>query len=444
MEPEIHYCTTRDGISIAYQVIGSGPPLVAVGDASMSHLSATWRVFGRPPLAADFTVVRYDGRGGGLSEREPADFSLRERVVDLEAIIERTQTGRFALSASLGGGLPAIAYAAGNPDRVSSLVLANAYASGARFYQETPAARFIAALGEVTQDQWEFVTLARANRMMGGADPGRARQVAELLRAAMTPEALLKFRDATQRIDVTPLLAKVSVPTLVLHWQTGQIPLSLSRELASGIPGARIVVIETPQGGDADVRTIKDFLGVPTESAPSPAVLPSGTAVILFADIAGSTALTERFGDAAFRAKARELDSALRGVIRECAGTPVEGPTMGDGVLATFTSAREAIEAARRCGKAGDDDGLPLHLGLHAGDVTREKDPDGRANVYGGAVNIAARISGLSAPGEVLVSDVVRTLARTSAGVRFEDRGEQTLKGVGEAVRVWAVREGEA
>ncbi len=157
-------------------------------------------------------------------------------------------------------------------------------------------------------------------------------------------------------------------------------------------------------------------------------------------DIAESTALTERLGDAAFRAKARELGGALRALIRECGGTPVEGPTLGDGVLAVFTSAREAIEAAVRCAKAGDDAGLPLHVGLHAGDVMREKDPDGRANVYGGAVNIAARIAGASVPGEVLVSDIVRGLARTSAGVTFEDRGEQELKGVGEAVRVWAIR----
>ena len=107
---------------------------------------------------------------------------------------------------------------------------------------------------------------------------------------------------------------------------------------------------------------------------------------------------------------------------------------LGDGVLAVFTSARQAIEAAVACGSAGSDAGLPLHLGLHAGDVIREEN-----NVYGGAVNIASRISGLSAPGEVLVSDTVRSLARTSAGVRFEDRGEQALKGVGETVRVWAV-----
>ena len=153
-------------------------------------------------------------------------------------------------------------------------------------------------------------------------------------------------------------------------------------------------------------------------------------------DIADSTALTERLGDAPFREKARDLDATLRTVIREHAGTAIEGKLLGDGVLAVFTSARQAIEAALACATEREGAGLPLHLGLHAGDVIREDN-----NVYGGAVNIASRISGLSAPGEVLVSETVRSLARTSAGVRFEDRGEQSLKGVGEPVRVWAVRE---
>jgi class 3 adenylate cyclase len=77
---------------------------------------------------------------------------------------------------------------------------------------------------------------------------------------------------------------------------------------------------------------------------------------------------------------------------------------------------------------------LGLHIGLHAGDVIREE-----GNVFGGAVNIAARICGLSEAGEILVSDVVRGMARTSAGVAFEDRGEREMKGVGEPVRVYAV-----
>jgi hypothetical protein len=115
----------------------------------------------------------------------------------------------------------------------------------------------------------------------------------------------------------------------------------------------------------------------------------------------------------------------------------VEGKLVGDGVLAVFTSARQAIECALRCNTASAPCGLQLHLGIHAGDVIREGN-----NVYGGAVNIAARIAGASDPGELLVSQTVRDLARTSAGVTFEDRGEHELKGVAEPVRMWAVREG--
>jgi class 3 adenylate cyclase len=167
--------------------------------------------------------------------------------------------------------------------------------------------------------------------------------------------------------------------------------------------------------------------------------VPSGTVIILFADIADSTGLTERLGDASFREKARALDESLRRAIESNGGTPIEGKLLGDGVLAVFTSARHAIEAALRCAAAGDGAGLPLHLGVHAGDVIREED-----NVYGGAVNIAARIAASSAPGEVLVSQTVRDLARTSAGVAFDERGQRKLKGVEGRQRLFAVRPPEA
>jgi class 3 adenylate cyclase len=101
--------------------------------------------------------------------------------------------------------------------------------------------------------------------------------------------------------------------------------------------------------------------------------------------------------------------------------------------MGVFSSASDAINAARRCVEASGE--LPMHIGLHAGDVIREQD-----NVYGGAVNIASRICGLCAPGEILVSQTIRDLARTSAGVTFEDRGEHALKGIDDAVRVFAVR----
>jgi class 3 adenylate cyclase len=178
-------------------------------------------------------------------------------------------------------------------------------------------------------------------------------------------------------------------------------------------------------GGAADARA----------SGQRPEDPAHATAVILFTDIADSTALTERMGDAAFRAAARALDDRMRAAMRECGGTPVEGKVLGDGVMAVFASAAQAIDAARRCVVLSAESELRLHIGVHAGDVIREDN-----NVYGGAVNIAARICGLSQPGEILVSGTIRDLARTSAGAAFEDRGEHALKGIEEPVRVYIVR----
>jgi class 3 adenylate cyclase len=192
------------------------------------------------------------------------------------------------------------------------------------------------------------------------------------------------------------------------------------------------------------------FLGGGREAETAPAAQskrvkePSGTAIILFADIANSTAITEDLGDAAFRDKARDLDEALRRAIASNGGTAIDGKLLGDGVLATFGAAHEAIACAAAIHDAGTQAELAFHVGIHAGDVIRE---DG--NIHGGAVNIASRVANEAAAGETLVSATVRELARTSAGVSFEDRGERELKGVGERelkgvgepVRVFAVRE---
>jgi class 3 adenylate cyclase len=253
------------------------------------------------------------------------------------------------------------------------------------------------------------------------------------MRASSDPVTHRAIWNAWEEYDVTSLLPSISMPTLVVHNKNSRlVPVEVGRRTAGTIPGARFAPIDDPIYSTVP-GLIERFVQETSTTAATPD-LPSGTAVILFADIAGSTALTERLGDAAFRAKARDLDASLRKLIREQSGTCVDAKTLGDGVLATFSSAAKAIEAALACRRVGDEAGLPLHLGLHAGDVIREEN-----NVFGGTVNIAARISGLSAAGEVLVSDTLRGLARTSAGVSFEDRGEQSLKGVGDPVRVYAV-----
>ena len=438
MEPRIQYAQTKDGVSIAYWTMGDGMPLVYMPAGIFSHIQlesqhpSTRHWY--EALAKGRRLVRYDGRGTGLSQRDVTGFSLDSYLTDLEAVVGRLGLRTFALWGYGDSGPVAISYAARYPERVSHLLL---WCTWAR----TSDPPWVDALDELMRKDWEAYTETVAHGLLGWSAAEEAGRMAALIREAVTPETALAAASAGNELDAVGLLSSVRSPTLVLHRRQTRWPeVDVARGLSSRIPDARLALLEgespLPQLGDTEsvLAAIDEFLG---EGEPAAAPLPSGTAVILFADIVDSTALTERLGDAAFRDKARELDGALRVAIRECEGVPVEGKLLGDGVLAVFTSARQAIEAALRCGKAGNEAGLSLHLGIHAGDVIREEN-----NVYGGAVNIAARVSALSAPGEVLVSETVRSLARTSAGVRFEDRGEHALTGVSEPQRLFAVREG--
>jgi class 3 adenylate cyclase/pimeloyl-ACP methyl ester carboxylesterase len=442
MEPRIQYARTSDGVSIAYWALGDGTPFVHMPWFRMSHVQLEWQI---PEIRrwyealSDRTqLVRYDARGIGLSQREVSDHSVDALVRDVEAVVDRLEIERFALFGLVHTGPVAITYAARHPERVSKLILWCTYARSADYSQSSE----IQATRDVIDKNWEMYTNTLAHVRLGWSEGEPARRFAAVMRESMSPQALHASIDAFRELDVTGLLPQVKCPTLVLHRRkTSWLPVDVAKDLAALLPDAQLTLLEGESGapylGDADgvLDTIAEFLGLDGAPTARPSAA-SGTAIILFADVADSTGITERLGDTQFRAKARDLDSLMRTAIRQRGGTTIEGKLLVDGVLALFSSAGQAIQAAVACATRGAELELPLHVGVHAGDVIRE---DG--NAYGGAVNIASRISGLSAPGEVLVSETVRSLARTSAGVRFEDRGEQELKGVGELVRVWAVRE---
>lgn len=172
-------------------------------------------------------------------------------------------------------------------------------------------------------------------------------------------------------------------------------------------------------------------------SYPSPErdELPEGVVVLLMTDIVDSVALTERLGDAGFRAKADALHEETVDVIGSYDGKAAEGTVLGDGVLAIFTSTAQALRAAIRCLRIAKANGLRLHVGLNAGDVKR-----GGQTVYGGAVNIVARVTGKSAPNEILVTETVRALARTSISLKFNDRGTEKFKGIREPLALYTPR----
>jgi len=428
MEPQIQYARTDDGVSIAYTTTGDGPPVLycpglTISMQSLSSPNANPR-WVSPELSACTRLTIFDHAGVGASQRDVSDFSLDAQVRTIEAVAARVTDERFTLVGYATDSASAALYATRHRDRVREL---------ACVYPVQMADRIAAGIHE----NWSLAL----RRMAGNAFPegpvSSQRWYGNAVRESMTAEVVAAYFEEFARADLREIYRRIPVPTLLCIERDAEAAFAL----ASLVPDCRVSVHSTP-GGAGPATAILEFMGVdaaPNSPSPAPAGEARGMTAILFADIVDSTALTERIGDAAFRAKARALDTSLRAIITEAGGTTIDAKTLGDGVLATFPAASQAIDAALRCGAAGDAQGLPLHLGLHAGDVIREQSPGGQSNVFGGAVNIAARISALSAPGELLVSDIVRGLARTSAGVTFEDRGEHALKGVADAQRVFAV-----
>ena len=380
-------------------------------------------------------VVLYDGRGSGSSDRGDPDFSLEARVLDLDAVIQRTGIDRFALWGSAQGGPVAIAYAVAHPDRVLQLVLAGTFAKGADWYAVNPTLRATRALSVMAEGDWEYFTLALANAITGFSDNDRASKIAAAFREGMSPSAFLSYREAGEKIDVTDLLPRVNVPTLVLHTPVNQLSnVDLMRVLASRIPEARLVTI------DDTAPAIDAFLREGQARAAATPELPSGTAIILFADIADSTALTERLGDAAFRAEgagARRLAAD--------AGPRVARDARWKGQRWATASWRCSRRRDRRSRRRGAARRLAMTLVCRC---TSACTP-----VTSPARKTRTAAQRLRRRGEHRVADQRAVGAGGGAGVghrarrwrarplacAFEDRGEQALKGVGEKVRVWAV-----
>lgn len=444
MDPQIRYARTVDGVNIAYFTMGEGVPYVSVHlpFSNLQHELATPRFSPQQAaIAAQAMLVRYDHRDLGLSDKWPHELTTQDFVRDLEAVADKLELRRFILFANHGASYPiAFAYAAAHPERVLAIA---ALLGGL-------AADFMGVVTDMPGADWRFISDAIGRRAAGPDDAVGAAATAEDLRAATTQDGLRRLNawwfSAKEEVDAEAVKAR----TLLLPHvnQGGDAFLADARALAARMPNA---IVQPVRGQTLAARTAEltsavrlfltgreDSPGTEEERPPEAATTTGASAVILFTDIVDSTGLTERLGDTRFRDASRALDAGLRTAIADAGGAAIDGKLLGDGVLATFSSAAQAIDGARRCLALSAASELGLHIGLHAGDVIREHD-----NVFGGAVNIAARICALSAPGEILVSDVVRGMARSSANVAFDDRGDQPMKGVSDPVRIYAVREME-
>lgn len=268
MEQQIHFCTTPDGARLAYATVGQGPALV-MPSAWISHLELMWeessaRTFWEA-LASHHTVVRYDKRGCGLSDRERTDFSLEAELRDLETVIDHLRLRRLALLGTSQGGPTAVAYAAKYPRRVTHLVLYGTFARG----EATATDEVKESLISMVRAHWGMGSRAIAD-IFAPTDAATSEWFARYQRQAATAEMAARLLDLTYKVNVVHLLPSIRVPTLVMHRQRERvIPFRLGRELASMIAGTRFVPLEgdihSPSLGNTStvLRVIAEFLGDP-------------------------------------------------------------------------------------------------------------------------------------------------------------------------------------
>lgn len=260
-QPEVRYTRTSDDVSIAYQRCGDGP--VVVWLPSLSNVRAQWRVpalrYAYERLAKGLSLVLYDGRGTGSSDRTSQEIGLDAHVRDLVAVIEAVGADRVHLLGWYHSVATAVAYAAANPAGVGRMVL---FGGAARMRDAMSPAQTQALLSLVDQD-WDLFADAAAAAWLGWGSGDNGPRVADAFRGAATPGWARRWFTEIATTDVTPMLPRVAAETLVLHRQgESQIPVEVSRSLADALPHGHLVELpgSTPtlfvEGGADDVDLV--------------------------------------------------------------------------------------------------------------------------------------------------------------------------------------------
>lgn len=281
MKQEIRFCHSKDGVCIAYATSGSGPPLVYVANW-LTHLkldwnSPLWSHWFRE-LSRGHTLVRFDARGNGLSDRLVEDLSIDVWAQDLAAVVDDLGLEQFSLLGFCQGGATSIAYTVRHPERVNRLILYNSYHRGAFADGATEEEKREAkALAEMIKVGWGQEAAAFrqlfANLMIPEASMAHLRWYADLQRRTVSPQLAVRLWRAFHALDVRRLAPQVQAPTLALHVQGNKIvDFADGRALASLIPNVRFVpldgknhiLLEDDPVWPRFLAEVRDFLGTET------------------------------------------------------------------------------------------------------------------------------------------------------------------------------------
>jgi class 3 adenylate cyclase/pimeloyl-ACP methyl ester carboxylesterase len=251
---DVRFVLSKDGVSIAHASVGNGYPLAFAG-SWMTHLTKDWDALNsvRPyltDLSRTFRLIRYDQRGNGMSDWKNVVIEFERMVDDLERVIDCYPHEKVAVYGASQAASVSIAYAIRRPEKVSHLILYGGYARGRRQRGDPNATAESEALVTMIRQGWGASNPAFRQMMttlfMPGASAEEAAYFNDFQKACGPAENIARFREMFDEMDVSKLLPKVTVPTLVIHSEEDSVaPLSEGRYLAASIPGARFVMLKS-------------------------------------------------------------------------------------------------------------------------------------------------------------------------------------------------------
>ena len=439
--PEVRFADAG-GLRIAYQVFGTGPPVLTV-PPMVSNLELVWEheLYRRmlEYFARHVRSIVFDKRGLGLSDRFDADPTLEQRIDDIRAVMDAEGIDRASLLGLSEGGLMAQLFAARCPDRVDRLVLINSQIGA----KDVPFAElFDTPTGALEDRLTRFGELADS----WGADPqsfvdwfcpsqssnaGFVRWWGRFERLSATRADFQRQLESIAMMTLehgADILDPIQAPTLVIQVAGDRVnPAAVGRFLGQRIGNARYLEVEGEDHFLWAMPNWREVLDQEIAFITGEQVVGHSTirrfAVVLFTDIVNSTSTAARLGDATWRETLDSHDRLAWRTVDRHHGRIVN--TTGDGILAIFDTPSLALSCAGDLRHELGGIGLDLRIGLHAGEIEIRDEAD----IAGLAVHIAARVEQAAMPGQILLTATLRDLL-LGANLNTQDAGIHSLKGI--------------
>ena len=427
--PQTQYARSGD-VNIAYQVIGDAPLDLVFVMGWVSHLEYFWREprFARflLRLASFARLIVFDKRGTGLSDRVPINElpTLEQRMDDVRAVMDAAGSERAALCGVSEGGPMCSLFAATYPEKTLALVMIGTYAKRIWDvdYPWAPTTEHRQHFFDEMRQNWGGPVGLEERAPSVAADADFRKWWATYLRMGASPGAALALTQMNAEIDVRQVLPSIRVPTLVIH-RTDDVCLRVEegRYVADRIPGARYLELpgndHLPFVGDQDAMLdeVEEFLTGVRHTLEPDTVL----ATVLFTHVVDSKALAERLSEKGWHELRERLRAHVRKEIEWFRGREID--MVGDRPLAIFDGPARAIRCAVAINEYASRLGVQMRSGLHTGECEMV---DG--TVHGIAPQIGAHVMNEAAPGEVLVTRMVKDLVAGS-GIAFREKNIRTL-----------------